>query len=174
MLASCRDRSAPAPALRCEPVLSAARDRLVASNVQGIALRTELMIAACEGDRWAPAVLRCIEVAKDERALDRCLRQLTHEQFVRLSGTLAPLAGPPVDAGTPAGDAAFATDAPPSDASVDATIVSPHTDAAIARPRIRPDARKLDCTRHVIDPRDPDCRRSFCLANPQDAKCMAE
>lgn len=128
------------------------------------------MIAACEGDRWAPAVLRCIEVANDERALDRCLRQLTHEQYVHLSATLAPLSGQPdgsTDAGTPAG-----VDAPPSDASTDALVVAPLTDAA--RPRVRPDARKLDCTRRVIDPRDADCRRSYCDANPDAPVCLAE
>src|SRR5688500_5066989 len=139
MLASCRDRSASTPNLQCEPVLSAARDRLVAAGVQGIALRTELMIAACEGDRWAPAVLRCLQVANDERALDRCLSQLTHEQFVRLSGTLAPLGGPPV--GSPL-DASVPADASVPDARVD------------ARPTA--DARKLDCSRRVLDARDPD------------------
>ena len=170
-LVGCRDRSEPAPSLPCEPVLSAARDRLVAANVQGIALRTELMIAACEGDRWDPRVLRCLQAAADQRTLDRCLSQLTHEQFVRLSGTLAPLS-PQVDAAVSAGvDASVPSDASVN-SSVDAMPVDARTDAAVTRPR--PDARKLDCTRGVLDARDADCRRSYCLANPQAAVCVSE
>jgi len=161
-LVGCRDRSEPAPSLPCEPVLSAARDRLVAANVQGIALRTELMIAACEGDRWDPRVLRCLQAAADQRTLDRCLSQLTHEQFVRLSGTLAPLSPPlPVSA-----DASV-----PTDASVDASV-GVRIDAARARPPS--DARKLDCSDRVIDPRDRDCRLSYCKAHPVAPECFLE
>ena len=178
MSVSCRDAEAPPPP-PCEPTLAAARDRVVAEQRKtgdpgsSVALRTELMIASCEGDRWDPRVLRCIAAAPDERSVTKCLDQLTHEQYTRLTASIAPLeqqapARPAVDAGVT--DAMIVTDA-----AVDATPVdAARRDAAIVRPRPDAGAQKLDCSKRIIDARDRDCRDSYCKSHPADPKCELE
>lgn len=110
LVAGCQKKTAT-----CETAIGGAIDRMVAdatghmpasasANMKRVVPQMKLVItAACTEDKWAPAVITCLDHARTKRELDECDAQLTPAQKVSerkrqdeiLKTAVQPLGEPP-------------------------------------------------------------------------------
>lgn len=161
---------APPTPPACEATIADAAKR-IATESKRVDLDTSAerirltMTASCEAEAWPANVMRCIAAARLDVDLTSCTEQLPHDQYARLQHKitqLAPVAKPP-------------TPSPPAIAVATPRPRRPSSDDLIVPGTLkRDDPKKLDCSKTVVDARNPACMMQYCKLHNTDPRCDVE